>query len=74
MGIGIMARPKAKKSARKGTPKRLAIVVTLKGSLEWKAWVDELADLCRTDTSKLIDMALVEFAKARGFQKEAPRR
>jgi hypothetical protein len=61
---------------RTGPPakERLAIVVTLKGSPEWKAWVDELADLCRTDTSKLIDMALVDFAKARGFKKEAPRR
>jgi len=53
---------------------RLSVVVTLKGTIEWKAWVDELASLCRTDTSKLIDMALVEFAKARGFKKEAPRR
>ena len=69
------AMAKKKAPAPKAKAKeRLAIVVTLKGSPEWKAWVDELADLCRTDTSKLIDMALVELAKARGFKKEAPRR
>jgi len=48
--------------------------VTLKGSPEWKAWLDELSDQFRTDNSKVIDMALVEFAKAHGFKREAPRR
>jgi hypothetical protein len=66
-----MAKKKAPASKAKD---RLAIVVTLKGSPEWKAWVDELATLCRTDTSKLIDKALVEYAKSQGFKKEAPPR
>ncbi|MFI5458973.1 MAG: GIY-YIG nuclease family protein [Isosphaerales bacterium] len=55
-------------------PARLAVVVTLKGSLKWKAWLDRLSDQFRTDNSKVIDMALVEFAKAHGFKEEAPRR
>jgi hypothetical protein len=63
-----------KKIAPKGAADRMAIVVTLKGSAEWKDWVDALADYCRTDVSKLIDQALVELAKSKGFTKEAPRR
>ncbi len=63
-----------KKAPTPKTKERLSIVVTLKGSMEWKAWVDDLADRFRTDTSKLIDMALVEFAKNHGVEKEAPRR
>jgi hypothetical protein len=65
---------KAKKSPPKAAQGRTAIVVTLKGSTEWKTWVDELADHCRTDVSKLIDQALVELAKSKGFTKGAPRR
>jgi hypothetical protein len=43
-----------------GSPgERLAIVVTLKESTEWNAWVDELAGQCRTDIAKLIDVAFV---------------
>lgn len=64
---------KKKRPAPKAEDRR-SIVITIKGSLEWKAWVDELADQFRTDASKLIDMALVQFAKANGFTKEAPRR
>ena len=70
----------AKKSARAGRPsrradaERKAVVVALKGSPEWKAWVDDLAVHCRTDLSKLVDLALVELAKSRGFNREAPQR
>jgi hypothetical protein len=74
MGIGVLARPKKAASGPKKEADRLAIVVTLKGSTEWKAWVDDLAGHCRTDVSKLIDSALVEYARMRGFSREAPRR
>jgi hypothetical protein len=47
--------------------------LTLKGSPQWKAWVGDLADHARTDASRRIDMALAEFARARGFR-DAPKR
>jgi hypothetical protein len=72
--MGIRATAKPIKKAATASTDRLAIAVTLKGSAEWKAWVDDLADHCRTDVSKLIDMALVEFAKGHGFSRQAPRR
>lgn len=69
-----MARPKKLAPKSEARSERAAILVTLKGSALWKQWVDDLAAHCRTDVSKLIDSALVEFAKSRGFTREAPRR
>jgi hypothetical protein len=51
----------------------LAIAKTRKGSPQWKAWVDRLANKFRTDTATVIDMALVEFARTHAFE-ESPRR
>ncbi len=72
MGTGTMAKPR-KAPKPKTAPGRLAVAFTLKGSPEWKAWVEELANHSRTDVSKLIDLALVEYAKARGIR-DAPKR
>jgi hypothetical protein len=49
-------------------------VLTIKGSLEWRGWVEEGAIFCRTDVAKLVDAALVEYLKQRGFEEPAPRR
>jgi hypothetical protein len=77
MAVATMARPKGKTGKPKtGNPSRKAsyATVNLKGSDEWKAWVDELAIHCRTDIAKLIDRGLILVAKAEGFTKEAPPR
>jgi hypothetical protein len=73
MGTGVMARKKAE-AERKPAADRLGIVVTLKGSPEWKAWVDELATFDRSSVAALIDRALAHYGKAIGFRKEAPER
>jgi hypothetical protein len=68
----IMA--KAKKSGPKSGAipplKRVAVLA----SPEWVEWAEDGADFCRTDVSKLIDIALAEYLKSRGFAKEPPRR
>jgi hypothetical protein len=75
-----MARPKRAAAGRKpaagekSAADRLGIVVTLKGSPEWKAWVDELATFDRSSVAALIDRALAHYGKAIGFRKEAPSR
>jgi len=48
--------------------------MTIKGRPEWRAWVERAADFCRTDVAKLVDAALVEYLKQRGFDEPAPRR
>ena len=65
-----------KKTAPKRTekPDRPAIAVTLRGSEEWKSWVEGLADHCRTDVAKVIDRALIDLARKEGYKPDAPRR
>jgi len=79
MGIGLMAKPRAKGTAKQATGKppassRKPVAVTLKGDPEWKAWLEGLAEHCRLDVSKAIDRALIQMAKAEGYEKEAPPR
>lgn len=49
-------------------------VLTIKGTDEWRGWLDRLSDHLRTPTSTIVDIALVEFAKGKGFNEEAPKR
>lgn len=53
---------------------RPTIAVTLRGSPEWKAWIEAGARYCRTDVAKLIDAAVVDYLRARGFKQEPPER
>jgi hypothetical protein len=76
MGLATMARKNTKATADRAKPAadRPAIAVTLRGGPEWKAWIEEGARFCRTDVAKLIDTAVVDYLKARGFKQEAPDR
>ena len=44
------------------------------GRPEWRDWVDRGAEYCRTDVAKLVDAALVDYLKQRGFDEPAPKR
>jgi hypothetical protein len=76
METAVMARPKRatgkKVAAREPTNKPTAI--TVKGSPEWREWVNRGAKHCRTEVAKVVDAALVDYFKARGFTEEAPER
>lgn len=62
----------ASKAAPEPGPRRT--VLTIKGTDEWRSWLERLAEHLRTPTSTLVDHALVEYAKAKGFKEEAPLR
>jgi hypothetical protein len=55
-----------------GRPKRVGpareTVVALKGSLEWKAWLDGFAGHCRLGLADTIEQSLLCYAKEREFQ------
>jgi hypothetical protein len=53
---------------------RLPVAVTIKGSEEWKAWLEEGAEFCLTDVSKLMDVAVANYLKSQGFEKPRPKR
>jgi uncharacterized protein (DUF1778 family) len=69
-------KPVAKKKAKRTKPgkTRRPVAVVIKGSAEWKAWLEEAADHCRTTVSAFLDTAAVEYAMVRGFKKEPPKR
>lgn len=48
--------------------------VTLKGSEQWKQWLERSAKHCRVSISSLIDLAVTEYVKAMGFKEEPPER
>lgn len=71
--VSVMAK---KKTPRTKTPEpgpRRA-VLQMKGTEEWKEWLDDLARHLRMPTSAVVDNALVMYAKAQGFAREAPER
>jgi hypothetical protein len=71
-GVGLMARRKSGKKRGVAAPASRRIVV--QASEEWIAWVEEGADFCRTDVSKLVDVALFQYLKSQGFEKIPPKR
>jgi hypothetical protein len=72
MGLATMARKKTTKP--QPVAQRRTIAVTLKGSEEWKEWVEAGARFCRTDVAKLFDASVVHYLKTKGFEPEAPER
>lgn len=72
MGLAVMAKKSAARS--KPASDRKTIAVTIKGSPEWKDWIDGLADHCRLDVAKVIDRAVIEYAKTEGYDRKAPQR
>lgn len=80
MGAGVATMARAKPPAVDESagldpgpgPKPTAL--TIKGSPDWAAWVKRGAKHCRTDTSKLVDDALVAYLKSRGFKEQPPER
>jgi hypothetical protein len=62
-----------KKKAEPSASRRVT-AFAIKGSMGWRTWVEKGAKHCRTDVSKLIDAALIEYLKARGYEETAPER
>ena len=69
MAGAVMAEPK-----RKAKRKASYATVNIKASIEWKAWLDGLVRHCRSDAAKVIDQALIQYAKEEGYDKEVPQR
>jgi hypothetical protein len=63
-----MVEPKRRKPGRpKGPSPVRETVVALKGSPEWKAWLDRFAYHCRLGLADTIEQSLVFYAVERGF-------
>ncbi|SIO63392.1 hypothetical protein SAMN05444166_7333 [Singulisphaera sp. GP187] len=59
-------------STQHSTPQKVTLAV-LKGGPEFQAWFGRLRDQTRLPAALLLDQALVEFARSRGFEVPPPR-
>jgi hypothetical protein len=71
-GTAVMAKKKAAASGR--VQARRKVVLQMKGTEEWKGWLDGLSRRLRMPASSVVDNALVMYAKAQGYAEEAPER
>ena len=71
METATVGRPK--KSKPDG-PARKPVILVVRGSEEWGAWLARLAEHCRASASELADDALAAYAKQQGFPEKPPRR
>ena len=76
--VDVMKKPRGAKSIP--APKvelpsvRQPTAITIRGSKEWRAWVEGGAKHCLTDTSKLVDIALARYLKEQGYDAIRPER
>jgi hypothetical protein len=71
MATGALDVGRPKKQAK---PEPKARTIGVRSSAEYAEWVERAAKHCRTDVAKLIDAALAEYARARGFDELPPDR
>jgi hypothetical protein len=79
--VSAEAKPGSKKGSEPGAESKSeagrvrSAVLMIRGTPEWKAWVEELAEADRAPSlNELIDRALVAYARQIKFRKPAPRR
>lgn len=65
-------KKKPGEAAKEWTSKPL--VIQMRGSLEWKQWLEELAEFDRSTVSDIIDRAIAAHARTIGFPKAPPPR
>ena len=68
-----MAKKKAPKPKSEPWGESKPLAAQLRGSTEWKAWLEEFARSNRLSVAGVIDMALTRLAKDLGFR-EPPER
>jgi hypothetical protein len=70
-----IAKPKAKLApgpARRPVPSQ-PNVITIRGSADWKRWLEAFAAKMRSKPTAVIDLALAKLAQQEGFSEPPPR-
>ena len=66
----------AKKRSVKSAPKAASSqpnAITIRGSSDWKSWLEDFAGRMRTKPTAVIDLALAKLAHQEGFREPPPR-
>lgn len=77
VGAGIVAKKKTTPGSEPKGPEtwnKKPLIVNLRGSEEFKAWLQELATFDRQSVSGLVERALVHYGRSVGFDKAPPER
>jgi hypothetical protein len=69
-----VAKKKTKPEAPPPEPDPRQIVISIKGSADFRDWLNRLADHERVTSVAVIERALVEYAANHGFAEPAPKR
>jgi hypothetical protein len=74
-GIGVLPLAKKRREASsKDDPAPATSIVSVRCSLEFRAWLDGLADHERISVSDLFDRAMTSYARDIGYKKIPPKR
>lgn len=66
------SRPKS--VARTDDDSRQPMIVQMRGSAEFKAYVQRGADFARQPVAKMAELAIIQYLRSIGFTEEPPRR
>lgn len=70
-------RKRSQRTAAEGPgpePSRRATVLTIRGTPEWREWLDRASRHCRMSASTLVDLAVAKFVREQGFSEPPPDR
>lgn len=70
LASAVVGRPKRLSGNRPTGPRTIGV----RASGEWADWLERAAKHCRTDVAKLIDNAVADYVKSRGFEELPPER
>ena len=70
--VAVMAKKKSGPKPMDGVGR--VAVITVRSTPAWKAWVEGLAEHCRSTSSDTIDRALVELARGVNYKTAPPKR
>jgi hypothetical protein len=81
LGMDINLDPEGLDVGKQRTAKKTAVVtkgtqpnaITLRGSAEWKDWLDRFAARMRSKPTAIIDLALAKLAEQERFPEPPPR-
>lgn len=63
-----------RKKSRPDEPGRKPVALIVRGTPEWRAWIEGAATHCRMSVSGFIDFAAAAYAKQQGYAEKPPRR
>jgi hypothetical protein len=72
--VTVMAKKRTQPKVKSSESSQRATVLTIRGTQEWREWLERAANHCRVTSSTLVDIAVAKFVKDQGFEEPPPKR